>query len=1357
MKRLNFSLDKSRETEYEVKTFLESRCKTLSENMMEIYLEENTRIDMPVLIDSDLQVLLKLPDLDQVVYNLTNRGYEFADSSFDLKSNGKVELEGILGVDVLQFLPELNLTKILNGSAFSVKGKIIPFGNLESFMYPNQVQAPRECSNDMQFKDHSLSSYVNFVMSPVKTYFSPFESIFEDSLVEQGVDNMFKLESIGIYENNSIGIKEKAIVDKFGESVEFIDGKYHVELPWYEDKVKQVPSNHKICLEVLKRTYNALQIQGLVSTYDKVFQQQLHDGIIETFDVDPQDYSKYVWVPHRAVVRSADQVTTKVRPVFNCSLKVGNAPSINEAAFKGIDLMSELIDLLLCFRSNKFAVISDIKQAFLQIKLKNLSDRNKFCFFWVNEAGNLVHYRYTTIVFGYTSSPFILNYIIKYHVSKYVQDEVSKILMSKFYVDNLLVTSNSESFLSEVYYKAVERMKNGGFELRSWQTNEPSLAQKFAEDSVKVTHDKPYEKVLGYNYYPLTDEMQLATYSFDSIINTKRGVLSQIAKVYDPVGIFLPVTIRGRCLMRELWAQKIEWDQQIPSSLQKVWDNLSVDLCNLKSIKFPRNAVDSFSSTLCLFCDAAKLSFGFVSYAVNNQQSKLIFAKSKVSPIKPRSIPTLELLSVYLALKCLPTIFNSYDENMFTRVFLAVDSQIALSWVLSGETKTKNVFVKNRIADIRLMKLEFEEKYGISIKFKYVSSDNNPADLLTRGVKVKELNEQWSFWFNGPTWLIAPEINWPVSSLDCLSKQDKLQTVEQNSCDVNLNTAVYLSQDSSEIRPILDINKFSSLDKLFKVTRLVFAFGCRKQSVDHAEKAKMYWIKQMQKESFQDELEYFQGNDKSKVPTLVDQLNLFLDSDGLLRSKGRISKTLYYSFDVLNPILLAPKHHLTKLLIEDFHFRCKHLGLQTTVNFLRTSGFWVPRARQVVKSVLSKCLTCQKFNSFSFRYPKMTDMPRDRMNLVRPFEHTGMDYTGHLFVRDPETKKSVKMYVLLYTCLNIRAIHLDLIPDMSTRSFLMSFLRFTNLYGIPASIYTDNAKSFMAGGKILADALSSNAFQEHLSYQGIKHRKLPVYSAWVGACWERLIRVVKNCLYKTIGRATLTYFELLTVLSDVQLAVNSRPLTYRTSENDLEAITPNCFLRFCGNSSLILRENISVWDDLPSQNDLENTLDKRREAFEHFRNMWYESYLLSLREHSKYLHETDWENKVKVNDIVLIKLPNKSRPFWQMGRIIELIVGYDNKVRSVRLKRGDGQICHHSLKHLYPLELSLTHSGHKVNESDDPDRDQALVSDEDLSMPVVSAGEDLSIPSVQNTEVGRQRRAAADKCRAFVKSKLPYL
>ena len=237
-------------------------------------------------------------------------------------------------------------------------------------------------------------------------------------------------------------------------------------------------------MAVAERVYSKLENQKIASKYEEVFDIQEELGIIEPVK---NRSSGQVFIPHRPVIRNEENVTTKIRPVFNCSLKVGNAPSLNEAAFPGIDLMNNLLSLVMYFRNNNYVILADIVKAFLQVRLSLESDRNKFCFFRkIN--GKFVAYRYNTIIFGFVSSPFILNYIIKHHLKKFSDDKCNEMLNRCLYVDNLIYTSNDVNQLINLYGESINRMDKGVFNLRSWNSNNKELQEIMKQDEKYVTH-----------------------------------------------------------------------------------------------------------------------------------------------------------------------------------------------------------------------------------------------------------------------------------------------------------------------------------------------------------------------------------------------------------------------------------------------------------------------------------------------------------------------------------------------------------------------------------------------------------------------------------------------------------------------------------------------------------------------------------------------------------------------------------------------------------------------------------------------------------------------------------------------------
>ena len=238
---------------------------------------------------------------------------------------------------------------------------------------------------------------------------------------------------------------------------------------------------------------------------------------------------------------------------------------------------------------------------------------------------------------------------------------------------------------------------------------------------------------------------------------------------------------------------------------------------------------------------------------------------------------------------------------------------------------------------------------------------------------------------------------------------------------------------------------------------------------------------------------------------------------------------------------------------------------------------------------------------------------------------------------------------------------------------------------------------------ILAESSSDNVFAEYLIKNKIRHIKIPLYSAWIGSAWERMIKTMKNSLHKTVGRKRLQYFDLLTLLSDIQDSVNSRPLTYVESDASFDCLSPNSFLIPSSGQTLVLDGEAGTELAAPTRRDLVKALVAREDLLESVKTKWVEDYLISLREAGRDMYQSDWINKVNVGEIVLISVPNKTRPYWQMGRITELLPGRDGIVRSVKLIRPDRSEGVYSIKHLYPLELSVlpVNVGVDVSQADD--------------------------------------------------------
>ena len=1301
----------------------------------------------------NFRLSLQIPMLPSIVTNLEAAGYSVS-PDYPGRNTENIEILGILGNDILQDFLQFDLIHVelfkLDVRLIKLANGIIPFGSVYNFIHPSEqrnflrkkpeslipcvsdtlvakpsivnnskvnVIRSRETSktyleefdnngsNDVvpsrvfynSSFDHDVSTVVkpnkkvklpefvppkhlgkerllvNFAVNPVGYRFDPLQEIFIDSNVEYGLDSFYNLESIGI-KDEDVPSFEDLQVSEFAKSISFHDGHYHVSLPWKKDLISKVPCNLKVALAVAERVYSKLENQNIVSDYEKVFDQQAELGIIEPVN---GRVSGQVFIPHRPVIKYDEHTTTKIRPVFNCSLKVGRAPSLNEAAFPGIDLMNNLLSLLLYFRTNDCVVLADIMKAFLQIRLSSEDDKNKFCFFRkIN--GRYVPYRYNTIIFGFVSSPFILNYILQHHLSCHENKDVASLIRDKFYVDNLVLSSNQEMTLPFVINSIKEIMNSGGLPLREWGSNCPAVLS-LLEESEKVNSSET--KILGYVYNSSSDILQLKVNHLNREASSKRQILSALSSVFDPVGIFSPILLQGKLIIRKLCQLVVDWDQPVSPEISKLWIRFCDKFEEVSQTAFFRKSFDTSKPVkLFLFADASKEAYGCSIYAVQGNYRALIFAKTKVSPIKERTLPSLELLAAQLALKCFSTIFESSLLNCtkFDSITLFIDSQVVLSWILTNKAPKRNTFVNNRLKEISKSLESIAEKF-CRISLAYIPSEHNMADLVTKPCSAKQFLDNFDSWVRGPSWLDSAPENWPKGQLGCIPVAVKGDLISPIMFPVNKE-------------PLVNISNFSSFTKLIGVVTKFFSavFKFKRSSSDPVEAATNYLMKTMQGEAFPLELSFLKDrNSSSEVPSLVKQFNLFLDEHGVIRSKGRIDKNVELKYDVVNPILVPKQHHLTKLLIYYAHCKCMHMGLQSTLSFLRMHGLWIVKARQAVLSVLKDCVVCKRYNASSVKYPTPASLPKSRVTLSVPFAHTGVDYTGHLWLREKNGER-IKAYILIFTCFNTRAIHLEVVQSMTTSEFILAFIRFSNRYGVPSAVYSDNAKSFVQAGNIIEQLLTSSEFEEKFRVASITHRTIPVYAAWYGAVWERLIKTVKHCLFKTLGRFTPSLSEFVTFLSDIQKILNNRPLTYRSCENELDIISPNHFLVGRSIPSLIFGDSDQVPEWEYSEEDdysslLARTLETRDGLYENFKEKWLTEYLVSLREKDRasFSSPRKWER----GEIALFKSPSKARTHWPLVRIVETFSDEEGVTRTVRIVKSDGNESNVNVSYLIPLEL----------------------------------------------------------------------
>ncbi|XP_035214828.1 uncharacterized protein LOC118188503 [Stegodyphus dumicola] len=314
----------------------------------------------------------------------------------------------------------------------------------------------------------------------------------------------------------------------------------------------------------------------------------------------------------------------------------------------------------------------------------------------------------------------------------------------------------------------------------------------------------------------------------------------------------------------------------------------------------------------------------------------------------------------------------------------------------------------------------------------------------------------------------------------------------------------------------------------------------------------------------------------------------------------------------------------------------------------------------------------------------MTPLPPDRCREAFPFEKSGIDYAGPLYVKNG--RELSKTYVLLFTCAVTRAVHLELTADLSTEKFLLAFRRFIARRGLCRIVYTDNAKTFKRAKKeleLLNEVMKSNKVQDEFSKQGIKWKFIVERAAWWGGFWERMVQSLKALLKRILGKSSLTFRELETVITEVEAILNSRPLTFTYSDlGEPESLTPGHFL--IGRRLLSLPQGSSKLTS--TKESLTRRFRHQQILVERIWRKWRQDYLMNLKSahHSKLVKTGTC---LKKGTIVLVHEDKIPRLMWKMGIIMEVFPGRDGKVRACAVRLPNGHTIKRPVQLLYPVEL----------------------------------------------------------------------
>ncbi|UYV79711.1 hypothetical protein LAZ67_18000374 [Cordylochernes scorpioides] len=1098
-----------------------------------------------------------------------------------------------------------------------------------------------------------------------------YASVIKDLKERFGRDNML----IKVYvrdllwlctrEKKSKKETDQAIMDKFRTETKRLEsGRYEVHLPWIEPAQK-LKENKSHAEKRLRKMTEDLKKRGFYHHYNKIFEEWEENGIIERIQSDQDDTLEY-FLPHRAVVKSGSS-TTPVRPVFDASCKTKGGWSLNDCLAKGPNLLELIPDIMLRFRLNKIGVVADIEKAFLQISVAK-EDRQFLRFLWWEDGKqeNLRIYQHKRVVFGVTSSPFLLAATLKLHLEQYEREVIP--LLKCMYMDNCVNSVTSLEEAQVFQQQSIDLLSPAGFNLREWQMGGPGivngenisvLGMKWdtADDTLTIS-----DKLMMTPTYKSLDQENDAEIENQTHKLTKRIMLSEAHAVFDPLGLFSPFTIVPKIILQQCWKSELKWDQPVPEDIVKKFVEWQSQIPELLSVRIPRWVMrDGFEQpSLHVFCDASQDAYATCIYlrTVKNKEVnvQLIASKSRVAPKKKLTIPRLELMSCLIGSRLTKQVMKIISESIAipeTNIWFWTDSSTALRWIQNE--KPWATFVRNRVNEI--CSISKKENWH------HVSGVNNPADLPSRGSSVKKLLEHK--WWEGPSFLWGEEASW--NQFDPIFDEEEINKELKKTVNIAVNSTKDNFMDKLE--------RYGDYHRIVRIVAYLLRFKrktvsdqsrpgqhdkmSKEISVEEFEEAEKVVLRHIQLISF--------GRDDKRI----NKLNAFTDEYGLYRIKSQ----LYFGeddYDTRCPIVLPGENQVVKLLIRKEHEMMSHAGIQTTQQLVRRR-FWILKGKRTIRSIISACATCRRYNSKRVQTESIP-IPATRIGSTPAFGVIGVDLAGPL-----TESGGKKIWVVLYTCAVYRAVHLELTKTVSTEGFLDTFRRFVARRGRPSIVYSDNGLNFV-GCNNLFKKVNWNDVLRYATVQRIKWNFNPPTAAFWGGWWERLVGLMKQLIRKVLGDKTVSYEELQTVICEVESAMNSRPLTAINEESGLVPITPAKFM--CDNASCLFVPEADIVDS----KFLKESHAKVQKLRETIRQRFRKEYLGFLRQNTR-----NKTKSIKEGDVVLMEVDNKKRTEWPIGVIEKTYPGKDGIVRVAMIKTKRGNFLR-PVQRLFFLESSENHS-----------------------------------------------------------------
>lgn len=938
----------------------------------------------------------------------------------------------------------------------------------------------------------------------------------------------------------------------------------------------------------------------------------------------------------------------KLRVVWDAAARYKEV-SLNSELMTGPDLTCSLVDILLRFRTGRFAVTGDIEEMFHQVLVKE-EDRSAQRFFWRGSADEpMAEFEMCVLLFGATCSPALAQFAKNCNAAAWKEKypTAANAIIADTYVDDLLLSCDEEEELAADAVNIRTIHASGGMTIHKWQSNSPAVLEALGANSSTGSREVSQFQscsVLGMIWHTVDDLFSFRLRGeklglgllMGTARPTKREVLSTVMSLFDPLGLLAHRTLEVKLILREAWRLQMPWDVELPRELSARWNKWGLSAKSLEELNIPR-WLGTIGGTveLHIFCDASEDALAAVGYVVQPSTGArmMCLAKCKVAPMKSKSIPRLELDAATLGIRVLKMMSKARPWEDVQRVVLWTDARDVLYWIRST-TRRYTTYVANRVSTIL--------KSTAVQDWRWVPTEENPADMATKNRPKGKTEELWLY---GPTFIGQPEVEWP----DSFAEPDEVQEIRR--------VAIVREASTSSVLPdATRVTKWIVLIRAAAWVRVIAAVFLKRRktptelSYEEEQMGKNEMIKLIQRDLKISEMGRFSP---------------FRDEEGIWRSRGRVAKGDLASSQRY-PILLVD-HPATRLLVAHFHHHSGHQNHARTLNEIRKE-YMVPRLRALTRKVILRCSTCIMRNAKP-ALPEMAALPLCRLAIgYRAFAYTGVDCFGPMEVL--KFRRKEKRWGILFTCLTTRAVYIELLTSMNTESCCGALESFIARRTMPLEFRSDNGTNFVGASKTFRGPRGEQ----------LRWRFNPPGAPHFGGAWERLIGMTKKAMQKTDFSDIKSEEELRRTLMRAERLVNTRPLTeYPVDEDTRECLTPQHILDGSVSTERPFKEDLDLDNFDPKW-----SLAEKDAVIQHFWDRWTNEYLATLQERKKW---TEKAEPLKLGALVYIADADY-RNGWRRAVVEEIWRDWESdQVRQVQVRTADGKLFRRAAHHVAEIRV----------------------------------------------------------------------